>query len=163
MARGQSHRPLILLRWILLALLLVAGGTVLRIYLSRDTQPPPPRAVAGDPESLVESADVVLAAEGFEYEVIDEGVTLFFIRSRRMVSDRDDRFVLEGVELRMEEENGDLYTVASDRAVYDLESRDATLEGSVVMTGPDGVELRGEAFELENGGKILESSASPVA
>jgi len=162
MASGPGHRPLIVLRWILLGLLLVAGGSVLRVYLSRDTEPSTPRSIADDPESPLESGDVVLAAEGFEYEVIDEGVTLFFIRSNRMVSDRQDRFVLEGVELRMEEENGDLYTIASDRAVYDLESRNATLKGSVVMAGPDGLELRGEEFNLQHGGRILESTVAPV-
>ena len=164
MARGPGHRPLIILRWVLLGLLVLAAGTVLSIYLSRDTEPAPPRAVADDPQNPVESEDVVLAAEGFEYEVIDEGVTLFFIRSDRMISDREDRFVLEGVELRSEdEESGDFYTISSDRAVYDLESKNATLEGSVVMTGPDGTELRGELFDLLNGGRVLESKAPPVA
>ncbi len=162
MARSPGHRPLILLRWILLGLFLVAAAAVLRIYLGRDSEPAGPR-LATDPESPIESADVVLAAEGFEYEVIDQGVTLFFIRSDRMVSDRQDRFVLEGVELRMEEEGGSLYTIASDRAVYDLDSRGATLEGSVVMSGPNGIELRGEAFDLQNAGRVLESTAAPVA
>ncbi len=162
MDRAPGHRPLILLRWILLGLLLVAAAAVLRIYLGRDTEPSTPRLVADDPQSPVDSTNVVLSAEGFEYEVIDEGVTLFFIRSDRMVSDRQDRFVLEGVELRMEEESGDLYTVSSDRAVYNLDSRNAVLEGSVVMTGPDGLELRGEAFDLRRGGRVLESTAEPV-
>lgn len=163
MARGPGHRPLILLRWILLGLLLVAGAAVLRIYLSRDTEAPPPRTVTDDPDSPVESGDVVLVADGFEYEVTDAGVTLFFISADRMVSNREDRFMLEGVELRTEEENGDLYTISSDRAVYDLESRNATLEGSVVMSGPDGIELRGEAFDLQNTGQVLESTVAPVA
>lgn len=163
MAKGPGHRPLILARWILLGLLLIGGAAVLRIYLAGDSEPATPRSVANDPKSPVDSGDVVLAAEGFEYEVIDEGVTLFFIRSERMVSDRQNRFVLEGVELRMEEEAGRLYVISSDRAVYDLESRDAALEGSVVMQGPDGIELSGEAFNLQRGGRILESTAAPVA
>lgn len=162
MARGPGHRPLIILRWVLLGLFVVAGAAVLRIYLERETEPPVPRSVADDPDSPVESPDVVLAAEGFEYEVIDEGVTLFLIRSNRMVSDREDRFVLDGVLLSMEEENGDRFTISSDRAVYDLESKNATLEGSVVMSGPDGVELRGELFDLLNGGRVLESRSPPV-
>ena len=151
------------MRWILLGLLLAAGAAVLRIYLVRDTEAPTPRPVPADPGRPFESSDVVLAAEGFEYEVIDEGVTLFFIRSNRMISDRQGRFVLDEVELRMEEDNGDLYTISSARAVYDLTSRDATLEGSVVMAGPDGTELRGEAFDLQQGGRILVSTAAPVA
>ena len=165
MARGPGHRPLIILRWVLLGLLLAAAAAVLRIYLDRerDREPAKPRVVAGDAGDPVESDDVVLSAEGFEYEVIEEGVTLFFIRSDRMVSDRQDRFVLEGVELRMEEEGGRQYTISSQRAVYDLESKNATLEGSVVMTGPDGIELRGELFDLLNGGRVLESRVGPVA
>lgn len=163
MSRGPGHRPLILLRWVLLGLLLAAGAAVLRIYLDRDTTPPAPRLVTDDPQSPLGGGDVVLAAEGFEYEVIEEGATLFFIRSERMVSDRQDRFVLEGVELRMDEAEGDGYTISSDRAIYDLESRNAVLEGSVVMSGPDGIELRGEAFDLANSGRVLESTAAPVA
>ena len=162
MARGPGHRPLIILRWILLGLLVIAVAALLRVYLGRDTTPPTPRTVVEDPEGPVESEDEVLRAEGFEYEVIDEGVTLFFIRSDFMVADRQDRFMLEGVELRMEEEEGELYTVASDRAIYDLKTKDATLEGAVVMSGPDGLELSGEAFRLERGGRILESTAAPV-
>lgn len=163
MARGPGHRPLILLRWILLGLLLVAGAAVLRIYLSRDTEPPAPRTVTDDPDSPVDSGDAVLIADGFEYEVTDAGVTLFFISAKRMVSNREDRFMLEGVELSTEEESGDQYTISSERAVYDLESRNATLEGSVVLSGPDGIELRGEAFDLENAGNVLESTVAPVA
>jgi lipopolysaccharide export system protein LptA len=161
MARGPGHRPLILLRWILLGLLLLAGAAVLRIYLGRDNEPTTPRSVTTDSEGSVESGDSVMEAEGFEYEVIDEGVTLFFISADRMASDRQDRFALEGVELRMEED-GDLYTIASSRAIYDLDSRDATLEGSVVMSGPDGIELRGEQFILRHSGRVLESTTGPV-
>ena len=51
MAKAPGHRPLILLRWFLLGLLLVATAAVLRIYLSRDTEPPTPRLVADDPAS----------------------------------------------------------------------------------------------------------------
>jgi lipopolysaccharide export system protein LptA len=163
MARGPGHRPLIVLRWIFLGLLLAGGAAVLWIYKARDPDPSAPRSASDDAASPLDRLDVVLEAEGFQYDVIDEGQTLFFIRSERMVSDRDDRFVLEGVELRMEEENGDLYTVSSERATYDLDSRDAILEGSVVMAAPDGVELRGEAFELRNGGRILVSTSTPVA
>ena len=163
MARGPGHRPLIILRWVLLGLLLVAAGTVLSIYLSRDTEPAPPRAVADDPGSPMEGEDAVLIVDDFDYEVIDEGVILFSIRSDRMFSDREDRFVLEGVELRSEQEDGGEYSISSDRAVYDLETKNATLEGSVVMIGPDGIELRGELFDLLNGGRVLESKAPPVA
>ncbi len=179
MARGPGHRPLILVRWILLGLLLAAGAVVLGIYLDRGStsqtprsvaddpergaEPPGPRSVADDPESPVDSRDVVLSAEGFEYEVIEEGVTLFHIRAERMISDREDRFVLEKVELKTEEAADSSYAVSSDRAIYDLDTRNARLEGSVVMTGPNGVELRGEVFELERSGRILESRASPVA
>ena len=106
---------------------------------------------------------MLIDAKGFEYEVIEEGVTLFFISADRMVSDRQDRFMLEGVELRMEEENGELYTVASDRAIYDLESRQAQLEGSVLMSGPDGLELTGEAFDLLRGGRLLQSTRPPAS
>ena len=163
MARGPGHRPLILLRWVLLGLLLAAGAAVLRIYLARDAGSPAPRTVTDDPGGQIDDGSALLVAEGFEYEVIDEGETLFFISADEMVSPAADRFILEGVELRMEDEGDEFYTVSSDRAVYNLESRDATLEGGVVMTGPNGVELRGEAFDLQNSGRVLESKAAPVA
>lgn len=160
MARGRIHRPLAVARWVFLALLVLTAAWVARLYLERQRPPEePPRA--GEQPVADGEADLVITGEGFEYEVTEDGRTLFSIEAARMSSDRENRYGLEQVRLSMDRDGEDHYEVVSQAATYELDSRNARLRGAVELSGPDGLRLRGEGYDLRNRGRVLVSTTTP--
>ncbi len=104
---------------------------------------------------------LVLSGRGFDYGVTQEGREVFRVRAGRVLSDRDDNYELEDVKLTITREEGDTFHLKSDRAFYNVEKQEATFEGNVRFSGPQGVELTTEGLELRDGGDLLVSS-SPV-
>jgi LPS export ABC transporter protein LptC/lipopolysaccharide transport protein LptA len=105
--------------------------------------------------------ELVLSGRGFDYGVTQEGREVFHIRAGRILSDRDDNYELEEVELTMTREEGDTFELKSDRGFYNVEKQEASFIGNVRFSGPQGVELTTEGLELRDEGDLLVSS-SPV-
>ncbi|MEJ2085490.1 MAG: LptA/OstA family protein, partial [Acidobacteriota bacterium] len=104
---------------------------------------------------------LVLSGRGFDYEVTQEGRKVFRVRAGRILSDRNQNYDLEEVELTMTREAGDTFELVSDRGKFNVEKQEATFVGNVRFIGPQGVELTTEGLELRDEGDLLVSS-SPV-
>ena len=63
----------------------------------------------------------------------------------------------DDVALTLYDEEGTPYHVEAAEARYDRESRDATLEGSLRLMGPDGMVLTADGLILRNRGQRIET------
>jgi lipopolysaccharide export system protein LptA len=118
-------------------------------------------APEGDAGGAGETEKLVLAGEGFAFELTDHGRKVFGVEAARIVSREENDFALEGVILSVEREGGGVYRAESERALYNAKTKHAVLEGKVVLEGPNGVLLRTAALEMRRHGRYL-MSTSPV-
>jgi LPS export ABC transporter protein LptC len=143
--------------WLLGALaaivLLVAGLFVFGRSGRVEEEAPPPTTDGAD------IAEMLLASEGWEYEVSKEGRPVFHIRGERMLSDSDDNVVLEGVGLTLYREDGDSWDVECDRGTYNRETQEALLRGNVRVVSSTGLKLYAEGIVLERGGRQIRSTS----
>jgi lipopolysaccharide transport protein LptA/LPS export ABC transporter protein LptC len=142
------------LRWLLLAvaLALVAGLASL-YYAGRAAQP----GLVADDGPGVTDESVQQLGRGFDHTVSHEGRQLLRIRGNRDRRDRDGNLQVEEVLITAFQQDGTRYEVAADVATYNLEKREAVLEGNVSLAGPDGFTLRSGALTLREGGQWVES------
>jgi len=159
MAQKRKYAPIERLRRGVLLGFLIFLGAVLGIYMAG-------RSRRAQPEmALREGAtrgreEVVLAGEGFEYQMAEGDERPFKIRAERIVSDRDNQVVLEEVEIEIERAGRSPYLVTSDRATYVWEGSVASLEGHVRVRTDDGMELRADGLRMTRKGRALESTSA---
>lgn len=155
--RGTSLQ---LLRRGLLVVLLTFVTVVVALYLIGRTGRP---TESGRPPDLEEDRQgrLVLSGKGFDYGLTQGDREVFRIRASRILSDRENNYELEGVELTMKRDDGREYRLISDRANYNIDTQEATFEGAVRFFGPREVELSADGLELREEGELLVSS-SPV-
>lgn len=155
----RARRPFYWLRPVLLALgLLAVSGVLLLLAAYR----------FGRTEAADEAAEVrtsspgerVLTGQGFEFTQTSAGTPVFRIRAAESEQDRDGTSYLTTVDLDIYREDGRTYKIKSDRARFNEGSRDARLEGHVVLSGWDQLELEARALELRHQGQVLTSSGA---
>ena len=160
MKKSQQGLPVKQLRLGLLMALFAFLGAVVVLYIvgrmGRPDETQPADSLNADPEG-----ELVLSGRGFDYEVTQEGRKVFRVRAGKILSDRDDNYELEDVQLIMTREEGDTFELKSDRGVYNVQKQEATFSGNVRFSGPRGVELTTDGLELRDEGDVLVSS-SPV-
>ena len=128
MKRKVRVLPTAMLRALLLGALILFVLGVLGLYLlGRSAREPVLRPLESPLDDREEP--LLLAGEGFEYEVTHEGKKLFEIRADRLLSAREDSFVLQGVSLAVERDDGGRYAISSTHGEYEKESEAALLEG----------------------------------
>lgn len=99
----------------------------------------------------------VTAGEGFDYTQTSGSRKVFRLRAARSRQDREEMAYLEQVLLEIYRQDGDVYTVTSHSARVNQRNWDAELEGDVIVTGWEELELRARALKLENEGQVLTS------
>lgn len=159
---GKSHRGISIqvLRRALLLMLVVFVAVVIGLYvLGRMGRPE--QATGTSDLQKEKRGELVLSGKGFEYGLTEGDREVFRIRAERILSDKKNNYELEGVNLHIEHEDGSLYFLSSDNALYNLDSQAATFTGNVHFRGPNEVELMTEGLELREEGDLLVSS-SPV-
>ncbi len=108
----------------------------------------------------VATGDKIFIGQDFDYTQTSEGEPVFRIRAERSRQERDDTAHLEAVVLDIFHEDGDTYTVTSDRATFNEHSWQAQLEGHVVLRGWSRLEIETRALELRQEGQVLVSSGA---
>ncbi len=163
MARRRRYQPIERIRRaLLLVLIIFVGGIGGYYFLARVDDNGARNGDATDSEAPLEVTEGVLTvARGFDYEVTDGDELAYRVRADRLVSDIQDRMDLQQMEVELPQDQDSTVVVVSDRGSIDLDSKSATLEGSVRARSADGVELTGESFEVIRDGKQL-VSRSPV-
>jgi lipopolysaccharide transport protein LptA/LPS export ABC transporter protein LptC len=96
--------------------------------------------------------------KGFDHTITHEGKPLLRIRSKRDRYDKSGDLHVEEVLITAFQEDGSQYEVAADVATYNLERKEATLEGHVSLAGPQGFALRTKALRLKQGGRWLDGN-----
>ncbi len=99
----------------------------------------------------------VTAGEGFTFVHTIEGRQIFSIRAEKSLQDRQDTTYLETVILDIFREDGETYRVTSNQARVNETTREARLEGNVVVSGWGDLELEARAFDLQHEGQLLVS------
>lgn len=159
MSKSGSYRPVAFIRRALLVVMALFLGAVVAVFIDNrlsdegDTD----ADLGGGLDSNL--ADLMIIGKGFDYEVTDGDQRLFHIRADRLLADRDNVVTLEGIVVTVERASGEIYELAAEKGGYRSEQNTAEVEGNVVLTGPDGVEIRGQKFELLSGGKVVKSRA----
>ncbi len=158
MSKSGNYRPVVVIRRVLLVVLALFLGAVVAILIdNRMSDDGDIEADAGS--DLADLADILTVGKGFDYEVTEGEQRLFHIRADRIVADRDNVVTLEGMVLTVERTSGEIYELAAKKGSYRSERKTAVVEGDVVLTGPDGVEMRGQKFELLKRGTLVMSRA----
>jgi lipopolysaccharide transport protein LptA len=157
MPRKTTTRALQRVRTVLLFGLLLFVGALVALYLF-GRQPPSGPAVATS-DDTPSGPDVKIIGRRFRYEVTEEGEKLFTIEADRLLSDEASLYILEGVKVTMDREDGARQTMTADRGTYRLEINEASLQGHVVLTGTGGLRLETEGLELSRHGKLVVSTA----
>lgn len=141
---------------LLVALVLALGGLGGLWFFGR--QPPRPAPVVKPPlEGSSASGNFKTSGQGFERTFSEGDRPVFAIRGDSYTVDQNDVVMLEGVVLTLFREDGNRFDVASRQARYLEQEKEALLLGSVVLSGPHGLELRTERLSLGQGGKRLVS------
>jgi lipopolysaccharide transport protein LptA/LPS export ABC transporter protein LptC len=96
--------------------------------------------------------------KGFDHTVTHEGRPLLRIRGKRDRYDKSGDLHVEEVLITAFQEDGSRYEVAADVATYNLEQKEAMLEGHVSLAGPQGFALRTKALRLKQGGRWLDGN-----
>ena len=154
----RARSPFVWLRRVLLAcgvLALGAIGLMLAAYRFGSTG-----REQDDPRRSVATGDKIFIGQDFDYTQTSEGKPVFRIRAERSRQDRDDTAHLEAVVLDVFHEDGETYTVTSDRATFNEHSWQAQLEGHVVLRGWGRLEIEARALELRQEGQVLVSSGA---
>lgn len=141
-------------RWIALgvAALLVAVIALLW-FLGRAGKP----ALTTSPGENPRNAQQV--GKGFDHTITHEGKPLLRIRGKRDRYDKEGDLHVEEVLITAFQEDGSRYEVAADAATYNLQRKEAVLDGHVSLAGPQGFALRTKKLILKQGGRWLHSNS----
>ncbi|MEM6703145.1 MAG: hypothetical protein AAF690_10585 [Acidobacteriota bacterium] len=102
--------------------------------------------------------DLLASGVGFSQRVVQGDRELFLIRGCNDRADKDDNVFLDGcVEIKVSRPEG-TYDLKSDEATFSRTTREARLEGNVLVTGPSGLTMETEWLELKEGGNLLVAS-----
>src|SRR5262245_28622583 len=96
--------------------------------------------------------------KGVDHTITHEGRPLLRIRGKRDRYERNGDLHVEEVLITAYQEDGSRYEVAADIANYNLQQREAKLEGHVSLAGPRGFALRTKALVLKQGGRWLDAN-----
>lgn len=153
----MATRSVLWFRRLLLVALVAFTALVLVTLFTREK---PEGRVEGDPNRDLdtEGRGLVLAGEGFDYAYTEGGRTVLGIHGDRMLSDRDNNVILEGVGLTLYREDGDTFHLTSAEGTYNLETEQTELRGDVVVEGPDGLRLATDRLTVHRG-QLIQSKA----
>jgi lipopolysaccharide transport protein LptA/LPS export ABC transporter protein LptC len=142
------------LRWIALgvaAVLAVGLGVLWRLGRTAKVE-----MTRSDTESTQGATEV---GKGFDHTITHEGKPLLRIRGQRDRYDKEGNLHVEEVLITAYQEDGSRYEVAADVATYNLQEKQAILEGHVSLAGPEGFALRTKKLVLKQGGRWLVSDS----
>ncbi len=140
------------LRW--LALGVAALFTTLLVVLwmlGRQAKVELPEAQSEPPKGAQQ------VGKGFDQTITRNGKPLLQIRGKRDRYDKENNLHVEEVLITAYQEDGSRYEVAADTATYNLEKKQAVLEGRVSLAGPQGFALRTRKLVLKQGGRWLDA------
>jgi lipopolysaccharide transport protein LptA/LPS export ABC transporter protein LptC len=154
----KARRPFRRFRWLLLAAFVLLGAAVVALYLFGRAGRPRPAPLA-DGGGASPEGEITLVGEGFEFTHTEGARRVFKIRGQSVRADRAGTIYLDGVGLTLYDEDGTAYEVSSREASFNRDSREARLEGEVVLSGPGPTQLATEGLELRERGELLVSTA----
>ncbi|HET9768421.1 MAG TPA: LPS export ABC transporter periplasmic protein LptC [Thermoanaerobaculia bacterium] len=141
-------------RWIALGVAaFLAGAIALLWFLGRQGKPELSTVEGENPR------DAQQVGKGFDHTITHEGKPLLRIRGKRDRYDKQGDLHVEEVLITAFQEDGSRYEVAADVASYNLQQKQAVLEGHVSLAGPQGFALRTKKLTLKQGGRWLHSAS----
>lgn len=141
-------------RWIALGVAAaLAGLIVLLWFLGRGGKPELTTSAGENPRNAQQ------VGKGFDHTITHEGKPLLRIRGKRDRYDKQGDLHVEEVLITAYQEDGSRYEVASDSATYNLQRKEAVLDGHVSLAGPQGFALRTKKLILKQGGRWLHSNS----
>lgn len=155
----KARPPFRRFRWLLLAAFVLLAAAVVALYLFGRAGRPGPTTRSDDDGGPVPEGEITLVGEGFEFTHTEGARRVFKIRGESVRADRAGTVYLDGVGLTLYGEDNTPYEVASRTASFNRETREARLEGEVVLRGPGPTEIATEGVELRDRGAALFSTA----
>ncbi|HXT51757.1 MAG TPA: LPS export ABC transporter periplasmic protein LptC [Thermoanaerobaculia bacterium] len=141
-------------RWIALGVAAaLAAIIVLLWFLGRNGKPELTTSAGENPRNAQQ------VGKGFDHTITHEGKPLLRIRGKRDRYDKQGDLHVEEVLITAFQEDGSRYEVAADVASYNLQQKQAVLEGHVSLAGPQGFALRTKKLTLKQGGRWLHSDS----
>ncbi len=153
MERKRRYLPVVRARRLLLLVLAVVIAAVAASWLIARRDLEPDVAGAGG-EERPRPKGLVLAGEGFDYELSDGERTVFRIQADRILSDRRDNITLEQARVVVTREDS-VFEAYGDRAEYTVGTSNARLVGNARVVRGDGLELRARELDLIEDGKVV--------
>lgn len=97
--------------------------------------------------------NLTLIGEDFDYAFTEGERPIFHIRGKSVKVDKEGTLYLEGVGLTLYDREGRVFHVESKKASFNRESNEGALQGSVVLKGPENLELRTARLDLRQKGE----------
>lgn len=144
----------------LLLVLLLAGLAGLAVLLARGCMEERAAQPADGSGEGAPRGDITLVGEGFEFTQTDRDRPVFRIRGDSVRVRRGQIVLLDEVDLTLFDDDGVAYDVSAREASYDQTTREATLDGDLRLTGPQGMEITAEGLALLNEGRLAESTSA---
>lgn len=141
-------------RWIALGVAAALAALIALLwFLGRNGKPELTTSATENPRNAQQ------VGKGFDHTITHEGKPLLRIRGKRDRYDKQGDLHVEEVLITAYQEDGSRYEVAADAAVYNLQQKQAVLDGHVSLAGPQGFALRTKKLILKQGGRWLHSDS----
>jgi lipopolysaccharide export system protein LptA len=141
------------IRRILLISLALSAAALGGLYLFGRPAPSPEESPEASP-AKAGAEGVVASSEAFDFTQSIEGQPVFSIHGDGFSTGRDARVDLLGVRIELYRD-GTRFAIASDRATYDPNTKEADLSGGATLEGEDGLKVRSPKMSLTRGGRLL--------
>src|SRR5436305_1805872 len=152
----KARSPVAAFRKLLLGALVLVVLGIAGLFLfgkaGQRTQEKPTRAEdAGGPKGTT------LIGEDFDYTFTDGARPVFHIKGESIKADREGTLFLDRVAVTLWDRQGRIFHVESKNASFNRESNEGVLQGSVVLRGPNDLDLRTAQLNLQDKGDTVTS------
>src|SRR5436305_2962197 len=155
MAR-KARSPVAGFRKLLLAALVLVVAAIAGLFLfgragMKKKEP------ASQEKEAAGSKGMTLIGEDFDYTFTEGSRHIFHIKGESVKADREGTIYLDRVAVTLWDRQDRIFHVESHNASFNRESNEGTLQGSVILRGPDGLELRTAQLQLQGKGNEVVS------
>jgi lipopolysaccharide transport protein LptA/LPS export ABC transporter protein LptC len=108
-------------------------------------------------QETADTKGLSLIGEDFDYTFTEGPRPIFHIKGDSVKADREGTIYLDRVAMTLWDKQGRIFHVESRNGTFNRESNEGTLQGNVVLRGPDGLELHSAQVSLQQKGNQVVS------
>ncbi len=147
----KARSPVAGFRKLLLAALVLVVAAIAGLFVFGRSGMQKKEPVSREKEAAG-SKGMTLIGEDFDYTFTEGSRHIFHIKGESVKADREGTIYLDRVAVTLWDRQDRVFHVESRNASFNRESNEGQLQGSVILRGPDGLELRTPQLQLQSKG-----------